>query len=679
MKNKVALIGVFILLFMLNCFYLLFASNNDDYLHTNGNKIVNYNGREVWITGINWFGFEENEKCFHGLWTEDMMVILDLIADLGFNMIRVPIHGRLVLDWVNGIYPPPQTITQEPGINDYLQGLNSLEILDYAIDYCGQIGIKIMFDMHSIDPHGYMNEGVWYLPDFSIEDFITCWKFLTEHYKDNDTVIAMDLTNEPHDSSSGDSAKWDDSTDLNNFKYAAERIGNAIHSINPNLLIMVEGIQSFYDPDTENICNKLGVPLPAGADPYIHNTWWGGNLMGAKNYPVNLSTANKIVYSPHDYGPTVHMQPWFQTDFNYETMLMVWRQYWFYLYEETAAPLLIGEWGGSLSQTDNAKWFRLLRDHIVDYKIHHTFWCLNPNSGDTGGIFSNSQWDNINTEKYNLVKAALWQKNGQFVGLDHIIKLGTNGINVPIYYGDPLTTPAPGETPLPTQDNSPHLTLYYKCNETSPEASQIRIHLDIKNSGLPDIALSDVTVRYYYTKEGTAEEEFNVDHAVIGNSNIIGSFADGYLEIGFTSSAGDILRARKTGEIQVRIQKIDWSNYYQSDDYSFDPTIIDYTVYEKITVYHQGELLWGIPPSGPTPTPTPAAIITPYSLPGDVNEDGTVNIIDALLISQYYVGLNPDGFNPDNGDVNCDLQINIVDALLVAQYYVGLIENLICN
>ncbi|MBN2531824.1 MAG: dockerin type I repeat-containing protein [Spirochaetales bacterium] len=58
---------------------------------------------------------------------------------------------------------------------------------------------------------------------------------------------------------------------------------------------------------------------------------------------------------------------------------------------------------------------------------------------------------------------------------------------------------------------------------------------------------------------------------------------------------------------------------------------------------------------------------------GDVNGSGEVDIIDALLIAQYYVGLNPANFHPENADVNCDGSINIIDALVIAQYYIGLI------
>jgi hypothetical protein len=71
----------------------------------------------------------------------------------------------------------------------------------------------------------------------------------------------------------------------------------------------------------------------------------------------------------------------------------------------------------------------------------------------------------------------------------------------------------------------------------------------------------------------------------------------------------------------------------------------------------------------PAPTPT-----TPVSDLGDVNGDGTVDIVDALLTAQYFVGLNPANFNAANGDVNCDGSIDIVDALLIAQYFVGLIS-----
>ncbi|MBN2737297.1 MAG: hypothetical protein JXR70_09975 [Spirochaetales bacterium] len=75
----------------------------------------------------------------------------------------------------------------------------------------------------------------------------------------------------------------------------------------------------------------------------------------------------------------------------------------------------------------------------------------------------------------------------------------------------------------------------------------------------------------------------------------------------------------------------------------------------------------------PTVTPTPENTPTPKptEIMGDVNNSGTIDIVDALLIAQYYVGLNPNNFNPEKADVNCSGKIDIVDALLIAQYYVN--------
>jgi len=77
-----------------------------------------------------------------------------------------------------------------------------------------------------------------------------------------------------------------------------------------------------------------------------------------------------------------------------------------------------------------------------------------------------------------------------------------------------------------------------------------------------------------------------------------------------------------------------------------------------------------------TPTAIDGNVVVASHLNGDVNHDDSVNIIDALLIAQYYVGQDPQPFYTDVADVNHDGSINIVDALLVAQYYVGAIPEL---
>jgi endoglucanase len=69
----------------------------------------------------------------------------------------------------------------------------------------------------------------------------------------------------------------------------------------------------------------------------------------------------------------------------------------------------------------------------------------------------------------------------------------------------------------------------------------------------------------------------------------------------------------------------------------------------------------------------------PLATPGDVNGDYRVDIVDALLTAQYYVGIRPPVFFAANADVDCSGTVTIVDALRVAQYYVGILSSLACS
>jgi endoglucanase len=84
-----------------------------------------------------------------------------------------------------------------------------------------------------------------------------------------------------------------------------------------------------------------------------------------------------------------------------------------------------------------------------------------------------------------------------------------------------------------------------------------------------------------------------------------------------------------------------------TNDYSRQGLNEEYTDEQYIPFYHNGELVYGQEPGvgGGTPVPTSPATPTPTSggsvMMGDVDDNGTVNIVDALLVAQYYVGLNP--------------------------------------
>ncbi len=395
----------------------------DDWLHTDGSKILDKDGKEVWLTGINWFGYNTGTNTFDGLWACDLNTSLSAIADRGFNLLRIPISTELIKEWSNGNYP---NANFNQATNSYLVGMNSLEIFDYVVGQCRANGIKIMIDIHSAktDAMGHMKP-IWSEGNISEQDFLDSLSWMSERYKNDDTIIAYDLKNEPHGKANeSPRAKWDDSKDSDNWKYIAEKAANAVLSKNPNVLVMVEGIE-IYPKDIKSNGDFSSTNM---GDYYC--TWWGGNLRGVKDNPVDLGKyQNKLVYSPHDYGPTVYEQPWFKGGYTFDSLYKdCWYDNWFYIQEQDIAPLLIGEWGGFM-RDPNLKWMTYLRQLIKENKINHTFWCFNSNSGDTGGLVLDdfTTWDE---DKYAFVKEVLWQQNGKFVGLDHEIPLGENGITL---------------------------------------------------------------------------------------------------------------------------------------------------------------------------------------------------------------------------------------------------------
>jgi hypothetical protein len=77
----------------------------------------------------------------------------------------------------------------------------------------------------------------------------------------------------------------------------------------------------------------------------------------------------------------------------------------------------------------------------------------------------------------------------------------------------------------------------------------------------------------------------------------------------------------------------------------------------------------------PLPVTGTITIETLSCILGDINDDGIVNIIDALIVAQCYVGICPPGYDLDCGDVDQSGTLDILDALLIAQYYVGIITS----
>lgn len=486
----------------------------DDWLHAVGSRLYDQEGNQVWLTGANWFGLNCGENFPHGLWSADIDVLLSSVADHGINVIRFPISTELLLSWQNGT--PYSAKINAQNTDSYKfnpdfcrpdgSEMNSMEVFDVIMQKCKKYGIKAFIDIHSPASHNSgHNYNLWYYEpsaddcdgmatiqenegleagaQVTWQQWIDSVTWLAEKYANDDTLIAYDLKNEPHGKRlySGNTcpasmAKWDDSTDQNNWKYSAEECAKSILAVNPNALILIEGVEMYpkteqgYTYDTPDVWDA-----PADKSPW-YGAWWGGNLRGVKEHPVDLGSAKlnaQIVYSPHDYGPSVYAQSWFNKDFTTQTLLDdYWYDTWAYINDQDIAPLLIGEWGGHMDGGKNQHWMELLRDYMIENHINHTFWCLNPNSGDTGGLLD-SMFANWDEEKYALFEESLWQTSttGKYIGLDHQHPLGVNGTGLSLSeyydtYAESEGSNINGGKELPPPDDQPTDPVPSETDET---------------------------------------------------------------------------------------------------------------------------------------------------------------------------------------------------------------------
>jgi endoglucanase len=332
-------------------------------LRTVQGRLVDGDCHEVHLTGVNWFGMETPAFAPHGLDVRNWQDMLDQIVRAGFNTIRLPFSNQFLDE-----DSLPQGIDYQK--NPDLKGLHGLSLLDRLVEGASQRGLKVILDRHR--PTAYAQSDLWYTSEVPESRWIADWVMLARHFLGNPTVIGADLHNEPHGA-----ATWGSGDPKTDWRLAAERAGNAILSVNPAWLIIVQGVERYHGD----------------------NYWWGGNLEGAGQFPVRLLEPGKLVYSIHDYGPEVSYQPWFYARDFPENLPDVWMKYWGYLQVGGVAPVLVGEFGAiSVNGTSAGVWMRSLVAFMRHYGFSYTYWAWNPDTWDTGGLLMDD-WRTLDPTK----------------------------------------------------------------------------------------------------------------------------------------------------------------------------------------------------------------------------------------------------------------------------------------
>jgi endoglucanase len=305
---------------------------------------VDSNNRRVKLVGVSWYGAEEQDYVVAGLEIADINQIAAKIKSSGFNSVR--------LLWSNELYETNPVVSDKVvAANPQLKGLHAMEVFDAVVNALAAQRLFVILDNHVSTADWCCKDAdgneLWYHASYPETSWIADWKGIVQRYRGQPAVVAVDLRNELRAAASwGGDPKYD-------WHAAAERGGNAVLSVNPNLLVMVEGIH------------------------------YASDLTGVAQLPVTLSVAHRVVYSSHEYS-------WFRRGRNsYGQLQQQLDQAWGYIAtpgRSYTAPVWVGEFGichTSLSCVQGSTpgsqgfWYTNFLRYLKEKDTDWNYWALN--------------------------------------------------------------------------------------------------------------------------------------------------------------------------------------------------------------------------------------------------------------------------------------------------------------
>jgi hypothetical protein len=374
--------------------------------------------------------------------------------------------------------------------------------------------------------------------------------------------MAIDIFNEPWDYT------WSE------WKSLAESAYQTISDVNNNVLIMVEGIGSELQDDTQ---------IAHGDE--ASNPNWGENFYPAAAEPLNIPK-ERLILSPHTYGPSVFVQRQVidpsQPECNglegneagdadcrilidAETLKAGWDEHFGYLRDQ-GYGMIIGEFGGNLDWPEGAseaektrwdhitpgideEWQNALVDYAIEKNINGCYWSINPESSDTGGLYgtpyvpgSNESgwgtWTEIDSRKMDLL-ARLWD------GVKPIDEGDSNKIEVRMrgVVGDESVSLLVDGNTLKTWTLGTSMTNYSHVTDASGE---------IRVAFTNDNGKRDVQVDYIIVNgERRQAEEQNDNSGAWSNGTCGGGSYSEWLHCNGSIGFGDISKSNKI-EVHMR-------------------------------------------------------------------------------------------------------------------------------
>jgi aryl-phospho-beta-D-glucosidase BglC (GH1 family) len=320
-------------------------------LSTSGRFIVDAHGKRVRLAGVNWYGASEDIGVPAGLDCVDRNALAELIAKQGFNSVRFPFSL-----WMTEQTTPvaDQYLLQNPD----LQGSTPIQVFDACVKALTDQGLIVILNCHLLD-YGWCcsnddTNGLWFNDRWPAGKFTAAWQAIAQRYASNPLVAAMDIKNEPRHATVGGTAMgpaWGTASQTD-FAGMYATVGNLLHQIDPQLLIICEGLN------------------------------YAGDLTGVATHPVQLAQPNKVVYSMHDYSWSDH--PANQSQSAYFQQL---NKNGGYLLTEGKAPVWVGEFGDNANALSSpgggGTWWANLQAWLKEYDVDWCWWALNPTHGQS--------------------------------------------------------------------------------------------------------------------------------------------------------------------------------------------------------------------------------------------------------------------------------------------------------
>lgn len=363
-------------------------------------KIYDASGQQVPIRGISHYGFNANILQPQYLWSMGWKEQIAQIKALGFNAVRLP----YVPDTLYVTTPVDQLSYVDPGKNPELIGKTPLQVMDMWMAEADRQGLYVMLDFHSVSNDRQYQ--TWFVDNsadfgliynssaYTVDNWIRDLKFVAARYANLPHFFAIDIYNEPNGVVRWSTGDANMTQTKNYWKDAAEKAAAGVLAANPNLMIFVQGINGNWD-GVEN----TSIPMNYGED-----------FQPQRYQPLNIA-ADKLVLSPHTYGPDVYVKSTFSASNFPANLAADWETLFGQFYPEH--PVVPGEWGGRYGVGGDPRdvtWQNAFVDYMLGKGMRDSFyWCYTPNSGDTGGILDDNL--QVRTDKMALLQK-LWGTSG---------------------------------------------------------------------------------------------------------------------------------------------------------------------------------------------------------------------------------------------------------------------------